>query len=158
MNRSLIMEAPFWFILSIALLASLVFLSKIFTDRRSKPPKLPPGPKPRPIIGNLNLIGSLPHQSLHKLSQRYGPLMYLKFGSYPVVIASSPGMAKEFLKIHDQIFASRPQTAAGKYINYNYSDIGFAPYGPHWRQSRKIFMNELFSAKRIESFKNIRVE
>ncbi|KAL4296974.1 hypothetical protein GQ457_12G022000 [Hibiscus cannabinus] len=158
MNRSLIMEAPSWFILSIALLASLAFLSKIFTDRRSKPPRLPPGPKPWPIIGNLNLIGSLPHQSLHKLSQRYGPLMHLKFGSYPVVIASSPGMAKEFLKIHDQIFASRPQTAAGKYINYNYSDIGFAPYGPHWRQGRKIFMNELFSAKRIESFKDIRVE
>ncbi|KAK8974897.1 hypothetical protein V6N11_066439 [Hibiscus sabdariffa] len=145
MNRSLIMEAPFWFILSIALLASLVFLSKIFTDRRSKPPKLPPGPKPRPIIGNLNLIGSLPHQSLHKLSQRYGPLMYLKFGSYPVVIASSPGMAKEFLKIHDQIFASRPQTAAGKYINYNYSDIGFAPYGPHWRQRKHVVLVEQLS-------------
>ncbi|KAK8706926.1 hypothetical protein V6N13_057998 [Hibiscus sabdariffa] len=78
--------------------------------------------------------------------------------SYPVVIASSPRMAKEFLTNHDQVFASRPQTAAGKYINYNYSDIGLAPYRPHWRQGRKIFMNELFSAKRIESFKDIRVE
>ncbi|KAL4297007.1 hypothetical protein GQ457_12G021980 [Hibiscus cannabinus] len=84
--------------------------------------------------------------------------MHLKFGSYPVVVASSPGMAEEFLKIHDQIFASRPPTAAGKYINYNYSDIGFAPYGPHLRQGRKIFTNEMFSAKRIESFEYIRVE
>ncbi|GMJ07292.1 TRANSPARENT TESTA 7, CYTOCHROME P450 75B1 [Hibiscus trionum] len=152
------MEAPSWLILSIALLASLAFLSKIFIHRRCKPLKFPPGPKPWPIIGNLNLIGSLPHQSLHNLSQRYGPLMHLKLGSYPVVVASSPGMAKEFLKIHDQIFASRPPTAAGKYINYNFSDMEFAPYGPHWRQARKIFMNELFSAKRIGSFKYIRVE
>ncbi|KAE8689133.1 Kinase superfamily protein [Hibiscus syriacus] len=152
------MEAPSWLVLFIALLASLVFLSRVFIGRRCKQIKFPPGPKPWPIIGNLNLIGSLPHQSLHELSQRYGPLMHLKFGSYPVLVASSPAMAKEFLKSHDQVFASRPLTAAGKYINYNYSDMGFAPYGPHWRQGRRVFMNELFSAKRMESFEYIRVE
>ncbi|MBA0810459.1 hypothetical protein Gohar_002453, partial [Gossypium harknessii] len=120
--------------------------------------KFPPGPKPWPIIGNLNLIGSLPHQSLHKLSQRYGPLMRLKFGSYPVVVASSAEMAKEFLKKHDHIFASRPQTAAGKYTTYNYCNITWAPYGPYCRQGRKIYLNELFSSKRLESFEYIRVE
>ncbi|KAE8689134.1 Cytochrome P450 superfamily protein isoform 2 [Hibiscus syriacus] len=84
--------------------------------------------------------------------------MHLKFGSYPVLVASSSEIAKEFLKSHDQVFASRPLTAAGKYINYNYSDMGFAPYGPHWHQGRRVFMNELFSAKRMESFEYIRVE
>ncbi|GMJ07296.1 TRANSPARENT TESTA 7, CYTOCHROME P450 75B1 [Hibiscus trionum] len=152
------MESPSSLVLTISLLASLAFLSGVFIRRRCKQLKCPPGPKPWPIIGNLILIGSLPHQSLHKLSQLYGPLMHLKFGSYPVLIASSPEMAKEFLKNHDHIFASRPQTTAGKYVNYNYSDIGFAPYGPHWRQGRKLFKNELLSAKRIESFQYIRVE
>ncbi|KAK5824814.1 trimethyltridecatetraene synthase-like [Gossypium arboreum] len=152
------MESPSWFVLSIAWLASLAFLSKIFNDWRCKQLRFPPGPKPWPIIGNLNLIGSLPHQSLHKLSQRYGPLMQLKFGSYPVVVASSAVMAKEFLKKHDHIFASRPQTAAGKYTTYNYCNITWAPYGPYWRQGRKIYLNELFSSKRLESFEYIRVE
>ncbi|KAE8689131.1 Kinase superfamily protein [Hibiscus syriacus] len=152
------MEVPSWLVLFIALLASLVFLSRVFIGCRCKQLKFPPGPKPWPIIGNLNLIGTLPHRSLDKLSQRYGPLMHLKFGSYPVVIASSPAMAKEFLKSHDQVFASRPLTAAGKYVNYNYSDIGLAPYGPHLRLGRKIFMNELFNAKRLESSEYIRVE
>ncbi|KAK8553374.1 hypothetical protein V6N13_062182 [Hibiscus sabdariffa] len=152
------MDPPTWLLLSIALLSSLVFLSRIFIARRCKQLKFAPGPKPWPIIGNLNLIGPLPHRSLHKLSQRYGPLMHLKFGSYPVVIASSAEMAKEFLKKHDQIFASRPKTAAGRYVTYNYSDMLFAPYGPHWRQARKIYMKELFSPKRLESFEFIRVE
>ncbi|GMJ07279.1 cytochrome P450, family 71, subfamily A, polypeptide 25 [Hibiscus trionum] len=134
--------APSWLLLSLALLASLAFLSTVFIRRRCKQLKFPPGPKPWPIIGNLNLIGSLPHQSLYKLSQRYGPLMHLKFGSYPVLVASSAEMAKEFLKTHDQIFATRPQHAAGKYITYNYSDVLWAPYGPHLRQGRKIYMNE----------------
>ncbi|KAL4298108.1 hypothetical protein GQ457_12G021990 [Hibiscus cannabinus] len=38
--------------------------------------------------------------------------MQLKFGSYPVLVASSAEMAKEFLKSHDQIFATRPPHAA----------------------------------------------
>ncbi|KAK8543771.1 hypothetical protein V6N13_025939 [Hibiscus sabdariffa] len=152
------MEAPSWLLLSVAWLASLTILSTIFISRRCKQLKFPPGPKPWPIIGNLNLIGSLPHQSLHKLSQRYGPLMHLKFGSYPLVVASSVEMAAEFLKSHDQIFATRPPHAAGKYTAYNYSDILWAPYGPHWRQGRKIYQNELFSSKRLESFEYIRVE
>ncbi|KAE8657998.1 hypothetical protein F3Y22_tig00116975pilonHSYRG00028 [Hibiscus syriacus] len=112
------MEPPSWLVLSIAFLVSLAFFSGIFIGRRRKQLKFPPGPKPWPIIGNLDLIGSLPHQSLHKLSQCYGPLMHLKFGSYPVVVTSSPGMAQEFLKHHDQIFASRPLNAAGKYTTY----------------------------------------
>lgn len=84
--------------------------------------------------------------------------MQLKFGSSPVVVASSPEMAKQFLQTYDRIFASRPQTAAGKYTTYNYTDITWAPYGPYLRQGRKIYLSELFSSKRLESYEYIRVE
>nr|POE75381.1 flavonoid 3'-monooxygenase [Quercus suber] len=66
--------------------------------------------------------------------------MQLKFGSFPVVVASSAEMAKEFLKTHDHVFASRPKTAAGKYTAYNYHNITWSPYGPYWRQGRKPVM------------------
>ncbi|XP_059431771.1 trimethyltridecatetraene synthase-like [Corylus avellana] len=151
------MEASSWALTVMAWLAALAVLSKIFTFKRHQP-KFPPGPKPWPIIGNLNLIGALPHQSLHKLSQKYGPIMHLKLGSVSVVVAASPEMAKQFLKTHDHIFASRPQPAAGKYISYNYSDILWAPYGPYFRQARKIYMSEVFTPKRLESYEYIRVE
>ncbi|XP_034224427.1 trimethyltridecatetraene synthase-like [Prunus dulcis] len=142
---------------TLALLVALALLSKILFPLPKKL-KLPPGPKPWPIIGNLNLVGPLPHQSAHKLSQTYGPIMQVKLGSCPVVVASSPEMAKQFLKTHDRIFASRPQTAAGKYLNYGYLSVTHAPYGPYWRQGRKIFISELFSPKSLESFRYIRVE
>nr|GEV45043.1 cytochrome P450 71A1-like [Tanacetum cinerariifolium] len=51
-------------------------------------------PKPWPIIGNFNLIGSLPHRSVHDLSQKYGHIMHFKFGSKRVVVGSSAEMAK----------------------------------------------------------------
>ncbi|GLU10156.1 hypothetical protein SLE2022_269760 [Rubroshorea leprosula] len=154
------MEPPSWLVIAITFLISLAFLSKIFTIfwRRRHGLNLPPGPKPWPIIGNLNLIGPLPHQSLHKLSQQYGSLMQLKFGSIPVVVASSPEVTKLFLKTFDNFFASRPQTAAGKYTTYNYSNITWSPYGPHWRQGRKIYLNHIFSSRMLESFEYIRVE
>jgi cytochrome P450 len=84
--------------------------------------------------------------------------MHLKLGSVSVVVASSPEMAKQFLKTHDHIFASRPQHAAGKHISYDYSDLLWAPYGPYFRQARKIYMSEIFAPKRLESYEYIRVE
>ncbi|TXG68328.1 hypothetical protein EZV62_003263 [Acer yangbiense] len=149
---------PSWVPYLAAWLATLTLI--LLARRLHRRPKLnlPPGPKPWPIIGNLNLIGPLPHRSIHALSQKYGPLMHLKFGSFHVVVGSSVEMAKNFLKTNDVIFASRPKTAAGKYTTYNYSDITWSPYGPYWRQARKMCLMELFSVKRLESFEYIRVE
>ncbi|XP_065638093.1 cytochrome P450 750A1-like [Quercus suber] len=151
------METPTWPSLTLSWLATIALLLLSHYLRRRKV-NLPPGPKPWPIIGNLNLIGSLPHRSIHELSQKYGPIMQLRFGSFPVVVGSSVEMAKAFLKTHDVTFASRPKIAAGKYTTYNYSDITWSPYGPYWRQARRMCLMELFSAKRLESYEYIRKE
>ncbi|KAK7349305.1 hypothetical protein VNO77_06568 [Canavalia gladiata] len=131
----------------------LVLLRRRLRRRRYN---LPPGPKPWPVIGNLNLIGSLPHQSLHNLSKKYGPILHVWFGSNPVVVGSSVDMAKAFLKTHDATFAGRPKFSAGKYTTYNYSDITWSQYGPYWRQARRMCLLELFSAKRLGEYEYIR--
>ncbi|KAI9119895.1 hypothetical protein K1719_009284 [Acacia pycnantha] len=133
----------------------LRLLVRHFWCRRYNPP---PGPKPWPIIGNLNLIGPVPHSSLSALSQKYGPIMYLKLGFKDFVVISSADAAKAFLKTHGHTFSSRPKTTAGKYAAYNYSDILWAPYGPHWRQARKICFTQLFSQKSLEFSEYIRKE
>ncbi|XP_027335995.1 cytochrome P450 71A1-like [Abrus precatorius] len=141
--------AAAWF----ATFAVLLLLSRRVIRRRYK---LPPGPKPWPIIGNLNLIGSLPHRSIHSLCQKYGPIMHVWFGSHPVVVGSSVEMARAFLKTHDAVLAGRPKFSAGKYTTYNYSDITWSQYGPYWRQARRMCLMELFSAKRLEEYEYIR--
>eukprot|EP01018_Ginkgo_biloba_P005270 Gb_32735 [translate_table: standard] len=120
--------------------------------------RLPPGPTPLPIIGNLHKLGKLPHRSLQALAKKYGPLMYLRLGSVPTVVASSPEMAKEFLKTHDANFSSRPITSAGKYTAYDFKGITLAPYGSNWRDVRKICNIELLTAKRLQSFQSLREE
>lgn len=152
------MEGPTTWTAYAAVWLSILTLFLFSRNLRKKKLNLPPGPKPWPVIGNLNLVGSLPHQSLHQLSQKYGPLMHLQFGSFPVVVGSSVEMAKIFLKTMDITFVSRPKTAAGKHTTYNYSDITWSPYGSYWRQARKMCVMELFSARRLDSYEYIRVE
>ncbi|CAA6659317.1 unnamed protein product [Spirodela intermedia] len=149
---------PTWAVYTAALLASAAILMVLLASHRKKRPPPPPGPRPWPIVGSLHLIGELPHRSIHELSRKYGPIMQLYLGSQRVVVGSSVEMAREFLKTQDLVFASRPRTAAGKYTTYNYSDIAWAPYGPYWRQARKLCLTELFSAKRLDSYEYIRLE
>ncbi|OEL32138.1 Flavonoid 3'-monooxygenase [Dichanthelium oligosanthes] len=133
-------------------------LRKLSATLRRRNYKLPPGPRPWPVIGNFNLIGALPHRSVDELSKKYGPLMHLRFGSFSVVVASSVEMAKFFLKTNDVLFLDRPRTAAGKHTTYNYADMTWSPYGAYWRQARRICATELFSPRRLESFEYIRTD
>ncbi|GLJ48398.1 hypothetical protein SUGI_1021680 [Cryptomeria japonica] len=117
-----------------------------------------PGPFALPIIGNLHQLGALPHRSLQRLAEKHGPIMSMKLGSLSVVVASTSEAAKHFLKTHDLVFASRPSTAAAKYLFYNQKDIVFGRYGDYWRNMRKLCMMELLNVKRIESFQGVREE
>ncbi|XP_066387914.1 trimethyltridecatetraene synthase-like [Miscanthus floridulus] len=141
-------------------LATALFLTTILLGRWNPKRKLnlPPGPRPWPVIGNLNLIGALPHRSVHELSKRYGPLMSLRFGSFPVVVGSSVDAARSILKTHDLAFIDRPRMASGRYTGYNYSDVLWAPYGAYWRQARRLWKTEIFSARRLRSQEHVRDE
>lgn len=120
--------------------------------------KLPPGPKPLPIIGNIHkLFGSQIHHLLTNLAKKHGPLMHLKLGEISTIIVTSSEVAKEIYKTNDILFASRPtHHLAFKVISYNFTDLILCPYGNYWRQLRKICSVELLSRKRVQSFKSIR--
>lgn len=118
--------------------------------------KLPPGPFRLPIIGNLHMLGKLPHRALAALSIKHGPLMSLRLGSSLTLVVSSPEIAREFLKTHDQVFANKGPSAAAKHLSFNFSDIIFSPYRPYWAQMRKLCTLELLSSKRLDGFRFIR--
>ncbi|CAL4922772.1 unnamed protein product [Urochloa decumbens] len=143
---------------SFLLAAALFLVAVLLLQRRSSKHKLPPGPRPWPVIGNLNLIGPLPHRSLHELSARYGPLMSLRLGSFPAVVGSSADMARFFLKTHDLAFLDRPRLSGGRHIFYDFSDMLWAPYGAYWRQARKLLQAELLNATRLRDTEHVRDE
>ncbi|CAL9111607.1 unnamed protein product [Musa textilis] len=142
----------------LALLSSLLLAGRK-ARRGSATWKLPTGPAKLPVIGHLHLLGSsLLHRSLWELSKKHGPLMHLKLGRVPVVVVSSPEMAKEVLKTHDLECCSRPSLLSYSKISYGLSDVAFIPYGERWRQLRKFCTVVLFSTRKINSFRDIRKE
>ncbi|XP_054816731.1 premnaspirodiene oxygenase-like [Prosopis cineraria] len=152
------MEIQSPFAILFTFLCFILAINKL-SDSRKRSQNLPPGPPRLPLIGNLHqLAGSIPTRSLRDLANKYGPLMHLQLGQLPHIIVSSPEMAKEVMKTHDQIFANRPKILATDIFAYGSSDIVFSSYGNYWRQLRKICTLELFSAKRVQTFKAIREE
>ncbi|XP_030462012.1 cytochrome P450 71AU50-like [Syzygium oleosum] len=145
-----------WITLAFALIAHFVLRALLWKTRSKK--RLPPGPRGFPILGNLPWLGQNPHHDLHKLAQNYGPLMYLRLGFVPTIVISSPEVAEQFLKTHDLVFASRPPNEASKHISYEQRSLAFAPYGPYWRNIRKMCTLELLSNAKVNSFKSMRRE
>ncbi|KAL0443366.1 UNVERIFIED_CONTAM: cytochrome [Sesamum latifolium] len=82
--------------------------------------------------------------------------MFMKLGSKPVLVVSSPRIAKQVLKTQDLVFCSRPRHVGRYKLSYNGSDIGYAPYGESWRELRKISVLHLLSSKQVQSFRPVR--
>ncbi|KAL0338778.1 UNVERIFIED_CONTAM: cytochrome [Sesamum angustifolium] len=133
---------------------SPILFSAIHSKRRKN---LPPGPAGLPLIGIFHKIGDTHlHEYLSQVSKEFGPLLYFKLGSRPVLVANSSRTAEEILKTQDLAFCSRPAMLSLRKLSNGGFDIAFAPYSEYWREMRKICVLHLLSATRVRSFRPIR--
>lgn len=125
------------------------------TSNRSK--KLPPGPFPLSIIGNLHLLGIQPHRSLAKLADSHGPIMHLKLGQITTVVISSSDMAKQVLQKQDSAFSSRSIPDIVKEENFHMFSVGWLPAShPQWRIFRKFMTSHIFSINKLDASHHLR--
>ncbi|KAI7732041.1 hypothetical protein M8C21_008245, partial [Ambrosia artemisiifolia] len=129
------------------------------THIHRKSANLPPTVFPAfPIIGHLYLLKKPLYRTLAKISAKYGPVLFLRFGFRRVLLISSPSAAEECFTKNDIIFANRPHLLFGKIIGNNYTSLGWASYGDNWRNLRRIASIEILSTPRLNEFHDIRVE
>lgn len=91
------------------------------------------------------------------MADKHGPVFMIQLGMDPAVVVSSHEAVKECFTTNDKVFASRPRSSVSKILGYNYAGFGFAPYGPFWREMRKLAVVEVLSARRLDEFKDVRV-
>ncbi|CAH1448036.1 unnamed protein product [Lactuca virosa] len=148
------MDYPTFFLL----LSFLFTFIYAFTTSGRRNSRLPPGPYPFPIIGNLLKLSDKPHRSIATLSKRYGPLMSLKLGSRTTIVVSSPDFAKEFFHTHDISFSSRTIPYTARIMDHDKYSIAWLPTGDQWRRLRRITREFFFSVQCLDATQLLRGE
>lgn len=111
-----------------------------------------------PLIGHLHLLrGKVPlARTLGAMADKHGPILSVRLGSHRALLVSSWEFVKECFTTNDAIFASRPVLAVSKYLGYDQAVFALVPYGPYWREVRKIVTLELLTNRRLEKLKHVR--
>ncbi|KAG6409684.1 hypothetical protein SASPL_127726 [Salvia splendens] len=143
---------------AIALLSIALTYYLLISPKRRSGGKLPPGPRPLPVVGNIFQLGTKPHQSLAQLAKTHGPLMSLHFGSVYTVIVTSPEMAREIFVRHDQDFLNRTVVEAVHAHDHDSISMAFMDVGAEWRALRRICKEQIFSVKSLETSQVLRQE
>nr|ABD39485.1 CYP82E2v4 [Nicotiana tabacum] len=135
----------------------------LWTKKSQKLPKplLPKIPGGWPVIGHLfhfnNDGDDRPlARKLGDLADKYGPVFTFRLGLPLVLVVSSYEAIKDCFSTNDAIFSNRPAFLYGEYLGYNNTMLFLANYGPYWRKNRKLVIQEVLSASRLEKFKQVR--
>ncbi|CAH2057846.1 unnamed protein product [Thlaspi arvense] len=119
---------------------------------------LPPGPPGLPLVGNIFQLGSNPHRSLAVFSKTYGPIMSLKLGRLTAVVISSPEVAKEALKTHDQVLSARTITEPIRAVDHHKNSVVWISSSlVLWRFLRKTMARTLFAPQNLDGIQAIRM-
>ncbi|OMP01898.1 Cytochrome P450 [Corchorus olitorius] len=148
------MEATMLIYSSLLILFFISIFKLLLKSSYSK--NLPPSPSALPVLGHLHLLKKPLHRTYHNLSQQFGPIFSLRFGSQLVVVVSSPSAVEECFTKNDVVLADRPRFTINKYIAYNCTTLATSSYGDHWRNLRRISTVEVLSSTRLNKSTGIR--
>jgi cytochrome P450 len=140
--------------------AILLVLTILYYGRHQKHRgrRLPPGPTPLPLIGNILDMGGVLHHTLARLARRHGPVMTLKQGlTTTVVVVSSSDMAREALTKEDRRLAARPIRDATRALGWSDRSVGWLPSSdPLWRTFRRVMATHIFSPRSLQDTHGLR--
>uniref|UniRef100_A0A8D2JAW3 Cytochrome P450 2W1-like n=1 Tax=Varanus komodoensis TaxID=61221 RepID=A0A8D2JAW3_VARKO len=129
---------------SFCLLCTLVFIASLCLRARCRKSsfKLPPGPTPLPIIGNLHLLDiKRQDKSLLKLARKYGPIFTLHFGFQKVVVLTGYDVVRDALVNFTDEFVDRPQIPIFEQIQHG-NGVFFST-GELWRTIRRFTVSSM---------------
>ncbi|CAL5065466.1 unnamed protein product [Urochloa decumbens] len=134
---------------SLLIISISSYVFQLLADCRRR---LPPGPTPLPLIGNLLDVasGELPHRCLARLAGRHGPLMTVRLGALVAVVASSPPAARAVLQTHNGRLTGRTPPDAWLALGHAANSVFVLPPGRRWGALRRLGTEHLLSARRLD--------
>ncbi|TVU29285.1 hypothetical protein EJB05_20845, partial [Eragrostis curvula] len=147
------------FVLCAASLPAMALLHHALQPLVDARRRLPPGPRPLPVIGNLlDIDKDAPHRSLAGLARRHGPLMSVRLGAVLAVVATSPAAAREVLQRRSASLAARRGLDAWRVMGHDaHSVIALPPRGK-WAALRRLAAAGLAGPRRLAEQAAVREE
>ncbi|KFK41898.1 hypothetical protein AALP_AA2G186500 [Arabis alpina] len=130
-----------------------IIIATIMLYQRWWTSNIPPGPKPRFLLGNLHQLKPHWTHSFIEWSQTYGPIISVWIGSQLTIIVSTSDLAKQVLRDKDHQLSNRHRIAR---MTQSGNDLVWSDYSPHYVKLRKLCTLEIFSLKSIENFRSLR--
>ncbi|KIJ66855.1 hypothetical protein HYDPIDRAFT_108787 [Hydnomerulius pinastri MD-312] len=121
--------------------------------------KLPPGPPPTPVLGNISgLDARNPWKTYTKWAAEYGEIIYTQLLGQDIIVINSERVARDLLDRRSQNYSSRPASLIpiNQLFGTEFSSI-FLPYGDRWRLHRRLF-HQAFNMNAASAFRPIQMQ
>ncbi|XP_039626044.1 cytochrome P450 2B4-like [Polypterus senegalus] len=130
----------FWTLVLSAIVLGLLLL--LFQEHSSRYTKMPPGPTPLPLIGNmLQLNSKALHESFMELKEKFGPVMTVHLGPIPLVVLVGFEAVHEALVQQADTFAGRAVPSLIKELSLDFGLL--QSNGERWKQLRRFSLSTL---------------
>ena len=158
------MEREHWLLCALIAVPFLYYLTSILRPRSGSSStgsrRLPPGPRPLPLLGNLLDLrggnGNL-HHALARLARVHGPVMRLRLGLTTAVVVSSRDAAREAFTRHDRALSARTVPDALRAAGYSERSIVWLPSSdPRWKALRGVVAAHVFTRRSLDAGRGVR--
>ncbi|KAG9316837.1 cytochrome P450 [Chiua virens] len=132
----------------------LLLVAHLRKTRKVDSQRLPPGPPPTPVLGNVRGIDTrYPWKSYAKWGEEYGGIIYTRLLTQEIIVINSEKIAQELLDRRSYNYSSRPASLipVNELLGTEFSSI-FLPYGDRWRLHRRFF-HQAFHLNAAPSFR-----
>ncbi|XLR06326.1 hypothetical protein HN51_061209 [Arachis hypogaea] len=151
----------FFMLFGIILLYIKLLIKPNDSTKKPKKHRLPPGPKPWPIVGNIpQMLANKPtFRWIQKIMNDLDTeIACIRLGNIHVIPVTSPSIAREILMKQDTIFASRPLNWSSEHVSLGYLTTAITPFGEQWRKMKRVITSELVSPLRLQWLHDKRAE
>ncbi|KAI0638607.1 CyP450 monooxygenase [Trametes polyzona] len=149
LTMELVTAVPVW-VQPLLVFTALLVSGYLYVTRRRY--KLPPGPKPLPLLGNaLDMPTHNLGASFRDLNAKYGDVVYMDVLGQPMIILGSYKATHELLEVMSAISSDRPVSPMAELTGFMW-DFALEGYTARWRTHRRAF-HQLFYPNAIKNYR-----